>query len=432
MASEREILTNEILPLLRRNNSVTLTSISGTGKTEYIREILRMVSKTHEIIEVHADELIEVNATDYLKIMLFKIHRILIKNPKLNILSETVREALHSNDPFIVMNNIKESLRIIMHQGQADGIIIVFKDLSKITSLDTTFFDSLKSLSRIADESVGFFFVDNTSLIHKATRDAVGTLYESLNLVKFNLPFANAEEFQSIVRDAEIRFSVTASEREKDKIFELTQGHLGLTKYSIFYLRDHSYADITPKKLIQFPPINLRLERIYTELSDAERNSLIVFLRDGKISKSIKTGLLDKNIFKSHSKNKDIVQFSIPLFEEYVRELRSKHSKSSADIEIKDGLVYLKGQAIDEELSVQELNILTFLIDRYSKVVSRDEVAEVIWGEEKSEEYSDWAIDQAVSRIRKKLGDNGYKPTYLHTVRGRGFMLSHKNSEPDR
>ena len=40
--------------------------------------------------------------------------------------------------------------------------------------------------------------------------------------------------------------------------------------------------------------------------------------------------------------------------------------------------------------------------------ISREELAEVVWGDEADEKYSEWAIDKRISRLRKNLKDLGF------------------------
>jgi hypothetical protein len=76
-----------------------------------------------------------------------------------------------------------------------------------------------------------------------------------------------------------------------------------------------------------------------------------------------------------------------------------------------------------EYLSGQELIAFTLFKKREEEIISKDALAEVIWGEEWEEKYSDWAIDKLVSNIRKKLKENNY-PKSLNSIKGRGIVLS--------
>ncbi|MBM3209246.1 winged helix-turn-helix domain-containing protein [Candidatus Shapirobacteria bacterium] len=54
-------------------------------------------------------------------------------------------------------------------------------------------------------------------------------------------------------------------------------------------------------------------------------------------------------------------------------------------------------------------------------VISRDEIAEILWGKESYDKYSDWSIDQMISQLRKKLNQLGISPKSLQTIRDRGY-----------
>jgi DNA-binding winged helix-turn-helix (wHTH) protein len=89
--------------------------------------------------------------------------------------------------------------------------------------------------------------------------------------------------------------------------------------------------------------------------------------------------------------------------------------------------VIFRGRAIGEELTRQEYDLLVYFLKAPDKVHSRDEVAEAIWGKESFDKYSDWAIDQLMSKLRKKLSQIGVGSGLLKTVRGRGYKFTQEN-----
>jgi hypothetical protein len=56
-----------------------------------------------------------------------------------------------------------------------------------------------------------------------------------------------------------------------------------------------------------------------------------------------------------------------------------------------------------ETLSSREKKIVLKLIGKNGDILSRDEIADIIWKEKKYDQFSDWAIDKTISRIRKKI-----------------------------
>lgn len=72
-------------------------------------------------------------------------------------------------------------------------------------------------------------------------------------------------------------------------------------------------------------------------------------------------------------------------------------------------------------LSRTEYRIYSRLITESNKFLSRDEVAEIIWGEKSFEKYSDWAINKTVSRLRQKILA-ATKLDTIKSVKGKGYQ----------
>jgi|GEM_PF-2448166 len=71
------------------------------------------------------------------------------------------------------------------------------------------------------------------------------------------------------------------------------------------------------------------------------------------------------------------------------------------------------------DFTPDEAKVMKRLWEKQEGIVEREEVATVLWNEEWSNKYSDWALDALISRLRKKL--NG--KWQIVTIKGRGYML---------
>jgi DNA-binding response OmpR family regulator len=78
--------------------------------------------------------------------------------------------------------------------------------------------------------------------------------------------------------------------------------------------------------------------------------------------------------------------------------------------------------ASDVHLTHREFELLQYLGERIGLVVHRDELLRVIWG------YPDApftrSVDNAISRLRKKIEANPHDPRFIHTVHGDGYTLT--------
>ncbi len=89
-------------------------------------------------------------------------------------------------------------------------------------------------------------------------------------------------------------------------------------------------------------------------------------------------------------------------------------------IEKKIGKVILNKQVID--LTTNEFSLLIMLVERPDQTISRDILHESIL----KTEYDglNRSIDNTISRIRKKLGDNNLTQLKIKSIRGKGYLFT--------
>lgn len=79
----------------------------------------------------------------------------------------------------------------------------------------------------------------------------------------------------------------------------------------------------------------------------------------------------------------------------------------------------LRGPAGPVRLTGGEAALLTAMAARAHEVLSREEIAATLGTDESSER----AIDVQMTRLRRKIETDPRDPRFLHTVRGRGYVL---------
>lgn len=87
--------------------------------------------------------------------------------------------------------------------------------------------------------------------------------------------------------------------------------------------------------------------------------------------------------------------------------------------------VCLAGKPI--ALTVREYELLEYLLQQRSNIVSRDMLARDVWREVRRATPLDNVIDVHIARLRKKI-DQGRSTPLIHTVRGLGFLLDDAKS----
>ena len=89
-------------------------------------------------------------------------------------------------------------------------------------------------------------------------------------------------------------------------------------------------------------------------------------------------------------------------------------------IAVKDNELSWKGIALSQLLSPSENLLLRLLFDHANNPVSRDEIGKLLWSIQQ-EDYSQWAIDQTIKRLRDRLEKLGLPATLIRSVRGVGY-----------
>ena len=132
------------------------------------------------------------------------------------------------------------------------------------------------------------------------------------------------------------------------------------------------------------------------------------------------------NIDNSYLANSGLLidgRFFTPLFRIYIENL----AKDDIKLHSKDDQLYLGEQKLSEIFTNQEELVFNYFWDKADAVISREEIANVMWAGNANESYSDWAIDKIISKIRDKILDDD--KTLIQTIKGKGFKLTIKNND---
>lgn len=171
---------------------------------------------------------------------------------------------------------------------------------------------------------------------------------------------------------------------EIEKVKKYTGGILTLTRSFIRNLGQENMEFIFKFKTIweYLPPIyKLVFEKTILKTRIINQNEKIIAKQLGA------NGILDLEVFKANYK------FVI-----------KKDNKSIANI-----------------LGDKEFKILNYLNKNKNKLVTKESIANILYGKN-TEDYSNWAIDQVMSRFRKTLLKCEIDPEQLKTIKGKGYI----------
>jgi hypothetical protein len=129
----------------------------------------------------------------------------------------------------------------------------------------------------------------------------------------------------------------------------------------------------------------------------------------------VKTGLVSQNNTKTELLN--------PLLTYYIENNKEAlEYRGYSYMAVSGAANFQSLSSLKELLTAKEFMVFKHLDESGGELVSKDEIAGIMWGANWEDFYSDWAIDKLTSNIRKKLEQSGY-PKTLKSLKGQGVIL---------
>lgn len=101
----------------------------------------------------------------------------------------------------------------------------------------------------------------------------------------------------------------------------------------------------------------------------------------------------------------------------------AKEKDKEAKIEIHQGELYQGQRCLISKFSWMEYVVMKLMIEKEGRLVTKDEISDVLWGEECLDRYSEGAIARLIGRLRKKLKSLDLPEDSIKTIYGRGYTL---------
>jgi hypothetical protein len=200
-------------------------------------------------------------------------------------------------------------------------------------------------------------------------------------------------------------------------VIKLTGGHGKLTKLAIeAIIAQGSEIKHLEQFLLEQKTIKKALSEIWQCFSPAEQADLLEGnFEDHEVTYYLEqVGLLREG------------QIQIPIFIDFITFEYKDVAKTLQKIIYDEHTNTIRKGAtvLSDQLTSSEFRLLKYLLQNEERVIERDELIDVVWGDNKSTAgITDQAVDQLVFRLRRKIEEDANHPVHLQTVKGRGFKF---------
>ncbi|MFW5702518.1 MAG: winged helix-turn-helix domain-containing protein [Candidatus Dojkabacteria bacterium] len=300
------------------------------------------------------------------------------------------------------------------NKSKATPAMLIFDEFQKIKEFSNSFFftlDKIFSINQIVPEFELTTVMISDSYLNPRSEnpsEGIGKLFSHYPNF-FVIPNYSQKQLSKTGFGKRLKLM---SPRMRAKIYKLTAGIPSL----VGVLIGEEKLPENPKLLLDDYEIEWKLHEIWESVGKDNQQILIDILIKKQFTprNQLQFNYLTSSGLVARDKNEIVPK----LFRTYVsKQINLDILDERRFIMINDEPLYL------ERLTPQEEKIALLLYDNAGKIVSREEIAKVLWGVHYLEKFSDYAIDKLISQLRTAMPKPFEGDKIIQTRRGKGYMM---------
>jgi DNA-binding response OmpR family regulator len=429
---------------IKRGESVTCVWVPMAGRRRVNNFILANTSVFADIIGdlssyllVYLDplELTEENLSGYLRLMGKSILEVCQKSLEdKNLRSVCSKEKLEFfSDDSVAYIKLLGGLKSLLKQitDRKVEIVLFLGKFDELSFADSLFYNNLRSLWGAFQPSFHYVFLVREDVSDFSRVKKFGELVDIILQNLVYTPLLDDEDIGYLIKREEKRLKEKFRLEEKNVLKEVCGSHPYFLKLGCIILsqtaRPLKSKEQLEEKLRRHYQLRLAAREVW-ERRNREEKRILQKIVSGEVKVLPEnTRVLEKLRLVKKNKVGEYEVFSQIFKNAILGEVEVTTARKGVprtlSLDSNNGAILLGERTVEEEFTRQEYEVLVFLLRNMNKLKTRDEISNVLWGEESYDKYSDWAIDQLMSKLRKKLKKLGINKNTLVTIRGRGYKL---------
>jgi len=333
--------------------------------------------------------------------MVKSLHSDVVIEPLDVRLIEQLNKQEKDNDIFDFLginDNLKKRFSSLLSQSKR--VVFIVSNIAKFENPVQTIriFDDL--ISAYQGKLNFIYLLEDVPLFIKLQKslDSNSSFFENT----FINPLEGAKEKQCLEQICKKKYGALKSAKKLNEIFESSFGHYEL--YKRLYK-----AEVTGNKE--------SLDSYARRLTKSFGKDVLRILR--KLVKNIELDPGEAEIIDAYKQLGFVREGEIvvPILKTYITKLTPKEEIS---LDKETGQIIVSNI---ERFSKSETRLLRTFLEHEGETLTKEELGEVIWGEQVDKKYSPWAIDQYIFRLRLKL-DRLHLKGRIKTVHGKGYVFT--------
>lgn len=428
----------QVMDWIKAGQSGSLIGLRGSGKSNFLRFLLRENVRQHYLEQNYADFIFvlidllglakQAEWTVYeliLNRLLGELRSLGAETDTLEEIASLHREVRNSRDPLTAQWAVEQGVHLICRRP-AQQIVLLFDEFDTVfQALNASLFRCLRAIHDAHEGQISYLIVVTDDLIH--LRDDLMDVDHFHRLVSRNVcalgPYNEADTRQMIHQLASRR-SIEFSEADTASLVQLSGGHAGLLKAIMSRIwnepQDSGLTEITPT-LTNEPAVQTECSKMWDSLSEGEQVTLDALTVGTPVDPHMLQRLKRKGLVRTDPSTPSL--FS-PLFADFVRQQIPPTTKSVI-INRSTREVQLEGRRV-ESLTEMEFEMLGYLYEHRDRVCTKDELIANVYRQQYGQMtggVTDEALQALISRLRAKVEPDPSRPHYIITLRGEGYKF---------
>lgn len=255
--------------------------------------------------------------------------------------------------------------------------------------------------------TIGFYESDLTHPSYLPLLPSSTFLLENV----FHYPLYDDADTQAFITYLKTKWNLTLTSAQEQEIITRCGGHFWFVKDAMRQIAHNG------KWSIENESLQFRIKTVYSLLSQNQQQILLKLARGQQGFSAEEEQSL--NYFKHMRVLNADNTFKVGVLGEYI----GQHAAGVVALTMDTDHVFMNQIPIDQVFPRKEYRVLRLLLERKGTIVTREELAARLWPIDTDAQYSDWAIDQIIARVRKRLAELSVSPKVLQAVRGKGYIL---------
>lgn len=407
--TEKHFFTDQILPPLLHGESITIIwTFYGGIQTQmkFLQNHSRFFGfnklGSYKIIRINPRELTDDGQEAFFSLMLYN-------------LDQNFYDCIEKKPAFFALKE-----KIIRVLDKNNHLIIVIEEFNKL-NFPENFYNNLFALWQIEKSKIHFIFCTTENILTDEFLQKYGKFKEAIIQNISYFPLLSSQDSEFVIKRLANRYSYPISEKMIPTVIKISGGYIGLIKECLRLLD-------TPKGLSENEMlyllkkdygIKILLENLWDSFTESDKKELTQIVTH-QINDCFKVSDFLLNLGIVH-KNKSNYSLFSSVFSSFVE--GQPLEKQTITIDKTTNEILVNNQVVKQKITLTEFRLLKLFLSSLEKIVTRDEIAQALWEQKADDKYSDWAIDQNISLLRKKLKEIGISPSRLQTIKGRGYRF---------